>query len=35
MNARKRRVVVEKRIQELRAFAETFPENRIEFNNPM
>ena len=34
MNARKRRVVVEKRIQELRAFAETFPENRIEFNNP-
>ncbi len=34
MNARKRRVVVEKRMQELRNFAETFSENRIEFNNP-
>ncbi|TFG90262.1 MAG: indolepyruvate ferredoxin oxidoreductase subunit alpha, partial [Syntrophobacterales bacterium] len=34
MNARKRRVVVEKRMQELRTFAETFSENRIEFNNP-
>ena len=34
MNARKRRVVVEKRMQNLRDFAETFPENRIEINNP-
>ena len=33
MNARKRRVVVEKRMEELRAFAETLPENRIEFNS--
>jgi indolepyruvate ferredoxin oxidoreductase, alpha subunit len=34
MNARKRRVVIEKRMQDLRIFAETFSENRIEFNNP-
>ena len=34
MNARKRRVVVEKRMEDIRAFAETFSENRIEMNNP-
>ncbi len=34
MNARRRRVVVEKRMQDLRIFAETFPENRIEMNSP-
>jgi len=33
VNARKRRVIVEKRLQELRTFAETFVENRIEINN--
>ncbi len=33
MNARKRRIVVEKRMQNLRAFAESFPENRMEINN--
>ncbi len=32
MNARKRRVVVEKRMQELQEFADEFPENRIEIN---
>jgi len=34
MNARKRRVVVEKRMESLRQFAETFSENRIEITNP-
>jgi indolepyruvate ferredoxin oxidoreductase alpha subunit len=34
MNARKRRIVVEKRMQDIRAFAEIFPANRIEINNP-
>ncbi|MCE5263525.1 MAG: indolepyruvate ferredoxin oxidoreductase subunit alpha [Deltaproteobacteria bacterium] len=34
MNARKRRIVVEKRIQDLRNFAETFAENRMELNSP-
>jgi indolepyruvate ferredoxin oxidoreductase alpha subunit len=34
MNARKRRVAVEKRMQDLRIFAETFSENRIEINSP-
>ncbi len=33
MNARKRRIVVEKRMQNLKEFAETFPENRVEINN--
>ena len=33
MNARKRRIVVEKRMQNLRDFAESFPENRMEMNN--
>ena len=33
MNARKRRIVVEKRMQNLRDFAETFAENRIEIND--
>ncbi|MHB8769696.1 MAG: indolepyruvate ferredoxin oxidoreductase subunit alpha [Syntrophales bacterium] len=33
MNARKRRIAVEKRMQDLREFAETFPENRMEINN--
>jgi len=32
--ARIRRVIIEKRMQDLRAFAETFPENRIEINSP-
>jgi indolepyruvate ferredoxin oxidoreductase, alpha subunit len=34
MNARKRRIVVEKRMRDLRTFAETFSENRIEINSP-
>jgi indolepyruvate ferredoxin oxidoreductase alpha subunit len=34
MNARKRRIAVEKRMQDLRIFAETFSENRIEINSP-
>jgi indolepyruvate ferredoxin oxidoreductase alpha subunit len=34
MNARKRRVVVEKRMLNLRIFAETFPGNRMEIHNP-
>jgi indolepyruvate ferredoxin oxidoreductase alpha subunit len=33
MNARKRRIVVEKRMQDLQVFAETFSENRIELNS--
>ena len=33
MNARKRRIVVEKRMQDLKEFAETFPQNRMEINN--
>jgi indolepyruvate ferredoxin oxidoreductase alpha subunit len=33
MNARKRRIVIEKRMQNLRNFAETFPENHMEINN--
>jgi indolepyruvate ferredoxin oxidoreductase alpha subunit len=33
-NARVRRVEVEKRTQALREFAETFPENRMEMNDP-
>jgi len=33
-NARIRRVEVEKRMEKLREFAETFPENRIELNDP-
>jgi indolepyruvate ferredoxin oxidoreductase alpha subunit len=33
MNARKRRVVVEKRMENLKCFAETFSENRMELNN--
>jgi indolepyruvate ferredoxin oxidoreductase, alpha subunit len=33
MNARKRRIVVEKRMQNLKDFAETFAENRVEINN--
>ena len=33
MNARKRRIVVEKRLQNLRDFAESFPENRMEMNS--
>ncbi|MFH1079057.1 MAG: indolepyruvate ferredoxin oxidoreductase subunit alpha [Pseudomonadota bacterium] len=33
INARARRVEVEKRMQQLREFAETFPENRMEINN--
>jgi indolepyruvate ferredoxin oxidoreductase alpha subunit len=33
MNARKRRVVVEKRMQDLKAFAESFAENRMEINS--
>jgi indolepyruvate ferredoxin oxidoreductase, alpha subunit len=33
MNARKRRLIVEKRMQNLKKFAETFPENRMELNN--
>jgi indolepyruvate ferredoxin oxidoreductase, alpha subunit len=33
MNARKRRIVVEKRMQDLRTFAESFPENRMEIND--
>jgi indolepyruvate ferredoxin oxidoreductase alpha subunit len=34
MNARIRRVEVEKRLNLLREFSETFSENRMEFNNP-
>jgi indolepyruvate ferredoxin oxidoreductase, alpha subunit len=34
MNARIRRVEVENRLNILREFAETFPENRMEINNP-
>ena len=34
MNARKRRLVVEKRMQDLRRYAESFTENRIEMNSP-
>ena len=34
MNARKRRVEVEKRMRLLEAFAENFPENRMEINDP-
>jgi indolepyruvate ferredoxin oxidoreductase alpha subunit len=34
MNARIRRVEVENRLQRLKEFAETFPENRMEINNP-
>jgi len=34
MNARIRRVEVEKRLERLKEFAETFPENRMEINNP-
>jgi indolepyruvate ferredoxin oxidoreductase alpha subunit len=34
MNARKRRVVVEKRMQDLRTFAETFSENRLDIKSP-
>lgn len=34
MNARTRRVEIEKRMNRLREFVETFPENRIEMNNP-
>lgn len=34
INARARRVEVEKRMQQLREFVETFPENRMEINNP-
>lgn len=34
MNARKRRVEVEKRMRLLEAFAESFPENRMEINDP-
>lgn len=34
MNARKRRIAVENRMQSLREFAETFPENRMEINSP-
>ena len=34
MNARKRRLVVEKRMQSLRVYAEKFTENRLEINNP-
>jgi indolepyruvate ferredoxin oxidoreductase, alpha subunit len=33
MNARKRRLVVEKRMQDLRKFAESFSENRMEINS--
>jgi len=33
MNARKRRVIIENRMQNLKEFAETFSENRIEFND--
>jgi indolepyruvate ferredoxin oxidoreductase alpha subunit len=33
MNARKRRVVVERRMDNLKSFAETFPENRMELND--
>ncbi|MHB8908328.1 MAG: indolepyruvate ferredoxin oxidoreductase subunit alpha [Syntrophales bacterium] len=33
MNARRRRLVVERRMQDLKSFAETFPENRMELNN--
>lgn len=33
-NARLRRVAVEERMKKLAAFAETFPENRIEMNDP-
>ena len=33
MNARKRRVVVEKRMQDLKTFAESFAENRMEINS--
>ena len=32
-NARVRRVKIEERMEELRNFAETFPENRVEINN--
>lgn len=32
MNARKRRLVVEKRLQDLKFFAESFPDNRMEIN---
>lgn len=34
MNARTRRVEVENRMNRLKEFVETFPENRIEINNP-
>jgi indolepyruvate ferredoxin oxidoreductase, alpha subunit len=34
MNARLRRLEVEKRMQALKAFAETFPPNRMEINDP-
>ena len=34
MNARKRRIAIEERMQKLKAFAETFPENRMEINDP-
>ncbi len=33
-NARVRRVIVEERMQKLKAFAEQFPENRIEIDDP-
>jgi indolepyruvate ferredoxin oxidoreductase, alpha subunit len=33
MNARKRRIIVEKRMQNLKDFAETFSENRMEIND--
>jgi len=34
VNARTRRLAVEKRMQQLREYAEIFPENRMEINNP-
>jgi indolepyruvate ferredoxin oxidoreductase alpha subunit len=34
MNARKRRIEVEKRMRRLEAFAESFPENRMEIDDP-
>ncbi len=33
MNARKRRLVIERRMENLKSFAETFPENRMELND--
>ncbi len=33
-NARKRRVIVEKRMKDLEKFADSFPENRMELNSP-